>query len=163
AAGTPYPGAAQENPVRQPHRRWRGTVAGRQDRQSDGGPAARALGQHDSGVVYQRPGGAAYPRRAAGRVPLRGQLAARRGTRRRAGGRAPGSADGAWADTRVGRLGGPPRRGPGRRRGDGERRTPADRRVAVALPPLVTLAEFGTWVGEDLTGDQQAAMILDAA
>lgn len=33
----------------------------------------------------------------------------------------------------------------------------------MALPPLVTLAEFGTWVGEDLTGDQQAAMILDAA
>src|SRR5690554_8051834 len=32
-----------------------------------------------------------------------------------------------------------------------------------SLPPLVTLAEFGTWVGEDLTGDQQAAMILDAA
>ena len=32
-----------------------------------------------------------------------------------------------------------------------------------SLPPLVTLADFGTWVGEDLTGDQQAAMILDAA
>ncbi|WP_117198974.1 hypothetical protein [Nocardiopsis sp. TNDT3] len=31
------------------------------------------------------------------------------------------------------------------------------------LPPLVTLEEFGTWVGEELTGNDQAAMVLAAA
>jgi len=31
------------------------------------------------------------------------------------------------------------------------------------LPPLVTLEELGTWVGEDLADNEQAAMVLAAA
>lgn len=31
------------------------------------------------------------------------------------------------------------------------------------LPPLVSLAEFGTWVGEDLEGNAQAEMVLNSA
>src|SRR5690606_1100328 len=50
---------------------------------------------------------------------------------------------------------------PRRRRRPNSSRSGADEMAS--LPPLVTLADFGTWVGEDLTGDQQAAMILDAA
>lgn len=33
----------------------------------------------------------------------------------------------------------------------------------MALPPLVTLTEFGVWVGDDLAGDQQAEMVLASA
>lgn len=33
----------------------------------------------------------------------------------------------------------------------------------MALPPLVSLAEFGTWVGEDLDGSTQAEMVLVSA